>query len=130
MLQAMNTGHDGSMTTGHANSPDDMMKRLETMVMTGIEMPVAAIRNQIVAAVDLVVQLNRLSTGERKVTYISEVHSLDEDTGNIVVEDIFVFNQTRDGGYHSYTGYIPSFLLPMIQKGLVSPESFFKESES
>ena len=130
MLQAMNTGHDGSMTTGHANSPIDMMKRLETMVMTGIEMPVAAIRNQIVAAVDLVVQLNRLSTGERKVTHISEVHSLDEDTGNIVVEDIFVYNQTHDGGYHSYTGYIPSFLLPMIQKGLVSPESFFKESES
>jgi len=129
MLQAMNTGHDGSMTTGHANSPIDMMKRLETMVMTGIEMPVAAIRNQIVAAVDLVVQLNRLSTGERKVTHISEVHSLDQDTGDIVVEDIFVYNQTADGGYHSYTGYIPSFLLPMIQKGLVSPESFFKEAE-
>lgn len=125
MLQAMNTGHDGSMTTAHANSPIDMMKRLETMVLTGIDMPVSAIRNQIVSAVNIVVQLNRLSSGARKVTHISEVHSLDFDTGEIIVEDVFVFNQTVDGGYHAYTGYIPTFMGPMVHKGLIDPAEFF-----
>lgn len=127
MLQAMNTGHDGSMTTAHANTPVDMMKRLETMVLTGIDMPVSAIRTQIVAAVNLVVQLNRLSSGARKITHISEITDIDEDTGDIIVEDIYVFNETRDGGYHAYTGYIPRFLPPMVEKGAVDPEVFFGE---
>ena len=125
MLQAMNTGHDGSMTTAHANSPLDMVKRLETMVMTGIDMPVSAIRNQIVAAVDIVVQLNRLSDGSRKVTHISEIKNLDQDTGEVIVEDIFVYQQNHEGGYHTYTGYIPSFLAPMVQKGLIDLDTFF-----
>jgi len=125
MLQAMNTGHDGSMTTAHANTPVDMMKRLETMVLTGIEMPVAAIRTQIVAAVNIVVQLNRLANGSRKVTHISEVTVIDEDTGDIEVEDIFIYQETADGGYHGYTGYIPHFLLPMVEKGAIDPQAFF-----
>jgi len=125
MLQAMNTGHDGSMTTAHANSPIDMVKRLETMVMTGIEMPVSAIRNQVVAAVNIVVQLNRLSDGSRKVTHISEVTEVDRDTGEVIVEDIFVYHQQLEGGYHTYTGYIPTFLAPMVKKGLVDLDTFF-----
>ena len=125
MLQAMNTGHDGSMTTAHANSPADMMKRLETMVMTGIEMPVSAIRNQIVAAVHIVVQLNRLSDGSRKVTHVSEITGVDQDTGELIVEDIFIYQQNLKGGYHTYTGYIPSFLAPMVNKGLVDLDTFF-----
>lgn len=125
MLQAMNTGHDGSMTTAHANSPIDMVKRLETMVMTGIEMPVSAIRNQVVAAVNIVVQLNRLSDGSRKVTHISEVTEVDRDTGEVIVEDIFVYQQKIEGGYHTYTGYIPTFLAPMVKKGLVDLDTFF-----
>lgn len=125
MLQAMNTGHDGSMTTAHANSPIDMIKRLETMVMTGIEMPVSAIRNQIVAAVHIVVQLNRLSDGSRKVTHVSEVTEVDKDTGEVIVEDIFIYQQKQVGGYHTYTGYIPTFLVPMVEKGLVDLDTFF-----
>lgn len=129
MLQAMNTGHDGSMTTAHANNPVDMMKRLETMVLTGIEMPISAIRTQIVSAVNIVVQLNRLSSGERKVTHISEITTINEDTGEILVEDIYVYNETDQGGYHSYTGYIPEFLLPMVEKGSIDPYSFFSTAK-
>ena len=125
MLQAMNTGHDGSMTTAHANSPVDMVKRLETMVLTGIEMPVSAIRNQVVAALDIVVQLNRLSDGSRKVTHVSEVTNVDKDTGEVIVEDIFVYEQKSEGGYHTYTGYIPTFLSPMVKKGLIDLDTFF-----
>lgn len=125
MLQAMNTGHDGSMTTAHANSPIDMVKRLETMVLTGIEMPISAIRTQVVSALHVIVQLNRLSDGSRKVTHISEVVGMDEDTGEVIVEDIFVYQQKHDGGYHAYTGYIPSFLGPMVAKGLIDLDTFF-----
>lgn len=127
MLQAMNTGHDGSMTTGHANTPQDMMKRLETMVLTGMDMPVDAIRIQISGAVHLVVQLNRFSDGARRVTHISEVVGRDDETGEIIVEDIFryVLMPGKNQGRFLYTGFIPSFLPTMLEKDLIELEELF-----
>lgn len=127
MLQAMNTGHDGSMTTGHANTPQDMMKRLETMVLTGTNMPVDAIRNQIAGAVHLVVQLNRFSSGQRRVTHISEVVDIDEKTGEVIVEDIIRYFGNGDPGNerHSHTGYIPTFMGEMIKKGNIDLAALF-----
>ena len=94
MLQAMNTGHDGSMSTGHANTPRDMLSRLETMVlMSGMDLPLKAIREQIASAVDLIVHQNRLKDGTRKITNITEVQGMEGDV--IVMQDIFVFEQSR-----------------------------------
>ncbi|KXG44486.1 CpaF family protein [Tepidibacillus infernus] len=92
MLQAMNTGHDGSLTTGHANTPRDMLSRLETMVlMAGMDLPVRAIREQIASAIDLIVQQNRLKDGSRKITQITEVLGMEGDV--ITMQDIFVYKQ-------------------------------------
>ena len=102
MLQAMNTGHDGSLTTCHANTPRDAIARLETMIMmAGFEMPMRAMRQQIANAVDLIVQANRLQGGPRKVTHITEVVGMEQDT--IVMQDIFKYHagrrrRTRPGG--------------------------------
>ena len=126
MLQAMNTGHDGSMTTGHANSPADMMRRLEVMVLTGTDMPISAIREQIVSAVDLVVQLNRLSDGSRKITRISEIIGIDENTGEIITEDIFKLKQTSVSSSQIYhTGYIPTFVQDLLDKEIMTLDTFF-----
>ena len=93
MLQAMNTGHDGSMSTGHANTPRDMLSRLETMVlMAGMDLPLRAIREQISSAVDLIVHQNRLKDGTRKIMNITEVQGMEGDV--IVMQDVFVFEQT------------------------------------
>ena len=93
MLQAMNTGHDGSMSTGHANSPRDMLARLETMVLfAGVELPLRAVREQIASAVDLIVHQERLKDGSRKITHITEVQGMEGDV--IVLQDIFSFEQT------------------------------------
>ena len=93
MLQAMNTGHDGSLTTLHANSPIDALNRLETMIlMAGMEIPIKAIREYIENAIDIVVQVERLSDGKRKVTNISEVVGIKDDT--IQLKEIFSFKQT------------------------------------
>jgi pilus assembly protein CpaF len=99
MLQAMNTGHDGSLTTLYANAPRDALSRLETMVlMTGMELPLKVVRQQISSAVDLIVQQTRLRDGSRKVTAITEVAGMEGDT--IVLTDIFKFEQTgiEEGG--------------------------------
>ena len=93
MLQAMNTGHDGSMSTGHANTPRDMLARLETMVLfAGVELPLRAVREQIASAVDLIVHQDRLKDGSRKITNITEVQGMEGDV--IVLQDVFVFEQT------------------------------------
>jgi len=130
MLQAMNTGHDGSMTTGHANSPADMMRRLETMVLMGSDMPIAAIREQIASAVDLVVQLNRLPDGRRVVTAVSEISEIDDETGQILTEDVFRYYQTDDEapgkGQVRHTGYIPSFTPDLLRQGLMQMDTYFK----
>lgn len=104
MLQAMNTGHDGSLTTGHANTPRDMLARLETMVlMAGLDLPVRAIREQIASAVDLIVQQSRLKDGSRKITYVTEVLGMEGDT--ITLQDIFIYDQVQNR--HRSTGIVP-----------------------
>ena len=127
MLQAMNTGHDGSMTTGHANSPEDMMLRLETLVLTGTAMPIPAIRAQIASALHLVVQITRFPDGGRRVTTIAEVIGIDEDTGLIQLEDLFRYRPPADGqeGRHRHTGYIPSFVAELLARGAMTLDTFF-----
>ena len=131
MLQAMNTGHDGSMTTVHSNSPVEAIARLETLVlMSGMELPTRAIREQIANSVDIIVQQTRFTDGSRRVTYISEVVGLNDD-GFVEIEDIYRFRQTKtdeDGkvhGYHRATGYLPSFLNQFLVMGLASEDDFF-----
>lgn len=130
MLQAMNTGHDGSLTTGHANTPRDMLARLETMVlMSGMELPVRAIREQIASAIDVIVQQSRLRDGSRKITRISEVQGMEGDV--IVLQDVFAFVQhgIEDGkvvGELLPTGIRPKFAERFEEAGIqVSPELFF-----
>ncbi len=133
MLQAMNTGHDGSMTTGHANSPADMVRRLETMVLTaGLDLPVRAVREQIASAVDLVLQQTRFACGSRVITGISEVVGMDYDEGTVVLEDIFVFHEEGYGGpdgkmqgYHQATGYVPKFFKALQQRGIAVDADMF-----
>ncbi|MCT4595104.1 MAG: CpaF family protein [Anaeromicrobium sp.] len=134
MLQAMNTGHDGSLATGHSNSPRDMISRLETMVlMAGMELPVKAIREQIGSAIDLIVQQSRLKDGSRKITNITEVQGLEGDV--IVLQDIFVFKQRgvdQDGkimGKLVPTGIRPKFYETLTTSGITIPTSVFLEEE-
>ncbi len=94
LLSVMNTGHDGSLSTGHANSPIDMMNRLETLVLTGMDIPLAAIRNQIASALDIVVQLGRLRDKSRRVLEVDEVMGVRD--GKVVLRPIFVFRETGD----------------------------------
>ena len=129
MLQAMNTGHDGSLTTAHANNPDDMLMRLETMVLMAVEMPVRAIREQIVAALDIVVQMSRLMGGKRRITHITEICGIDPQTERIITEDIFSLRRagqgrSKDGDRLRHTGYIPRFADELIAKGILSIEVF------
>ncbi len=128
MLQAMNTGHDGSLSTIHANNPVDTMLRLEIMVLMAVEMPIRAIREQITAALDLVVQIARLQDGNRYVTHISEITGIDPDTEKIVVEDIFVMRTRRgkeqDHVEIKHTGYIPAFAEELVRKGYLGIEVF------
>jgi pilus assembly protein CpaF len=114
MLQAMNTGHDGSLTTAHANNPRDMLARLETMVlMAGLDLPVSAIREQIASAIDIVVQQTRFACGTRKVTHITEVTGV--ESGRIQLQDVFEFHQTgvdqagKTQGYFTGCGFVPEF---------------------
>jgi pilus assembly protein CpaF len=129
MLQAMNTGHDGSMSTGHANSPRDMLSRLETMVlMAGMDLPLRAIREQIASAVDLIVHQNRLKDGSRKIVNITEVQGMEGDV--IVMQDIFVFEQTgvEEGkimGRLRPTGIRPKFVEKFDAAGIHLPPNVF-----
>ena len=123
MLQAMNTGHDGSLTTVHANSPRDVISRLETMVlMSGMELPSRAIREQIASAVDVIIHESRLSDGSRKVVAISEVTGLEGQ--NVVMQDIFSFRQSgvdehgRVQGIFRPTGAVPTFYEHLKSRGL------------
>lgn len=118
MLQAMNTGHDGSLTTLHANSPRDALMRLETMVlMAGMELPLKVIRQQVASAVDLVVHQSRLKNGPRKITAISEVAGMEGDT--IVMSDIFRFEQTGVSPEGAVIGYFrPTGIRPMFSPRL------------
>ena len=129
MLQAMNTGHDGSLTTGHANTPRDMLSRLETMVlMAGMDLPVRAIREQIASAVDLIVQQSRMRDGSRKITAITEVQGMEGDM--ITLQDVFTFEQEsfeagKVIGRIKPTGVRPKFMPKLEDAGIrLSPTVF------
>lgn len=131
MLQAMNTGHDGSLTTVHANSPRDMLARLETMVlMAGMDLPLRAIREQVAGAVDVIIQQSRFRDGTRKVTHITEVLGMESDT--IVTQDIYKFQQTGIGpqnrvlGHFQATGIVPRFHDRLKSSGINLPEDIFE----
>ncbi len=133
MLQAMNTGHDGSLTTAHANSPRDALARLETMVlMAGMELPIKAIREQIAAAVDLIVQQSRLKDGSRKITSIAEVQGMEGDV--IVMQDVFIFEQTgieagKIVGRMKPTGIRPKFIEKFETANIYLPPNIFGYNE-
>ncbi len=130
MLQAMNTGHDGSLTTGHANSPRDMISRLETMVlMAGLDLPVKAIREQIASAVDLVLQQSRLQDGSRRITHLTEVQGMEGEV--ITLQDIFIFEQKGKDendkiiGNFKPTGIRPKFMDKLASNGIHIPNEIF-----
>jgi pilus assembly protein CpaF len=132
MLQAMNTGHAGSMTTLHANNPREALSRLETMIMMGgFEMPIKAMRQQIASAMDVIIQANRLQGGPRKVTSITEVLNMEQDV--IIMQDIFRFKQLgidqngRAFGQFESTGVRPSFVGRLESKGIKLPSNLFQE---
>jgi pilus assembly protein CpaF len=129
MLQAMNTGHDGSMTTLHSNSPRDTLARLETMtMMAGMELPVRAIREQVSSAIDLIVHQERMRDGSRKITFITEVSGMEGDV--ITTTDLFIFEQTglENGkvlGHMRPTGLRPKFMEKIEAAGIHLPPSIF-----
>ena len=131
MLQAMNTGHDGSLTTVHANSPRDVISRLETMVlMSGVELPSRAIRDQIASAVDIIVQEARLADGSRRIVAVSEITGMEGQ--QIVMQDLFVFRQTGiapDGrilGSLTATGAMPTFFDTLSARGISLDPALFQ----
>ena len=139
MLQAMNTGHEGSLTTIHANSPRDALSRLETLVMTaGVELPHRAIREQIASAFDLLVQISRLVDGSRKITHITEVLRMESDV--VTLQDIFVAKPPdEDSPAHlrgklltplQCSGLKPHFLDKLAANGVVLPTNFFEHDDS
>jgi pilus assembly protein CpaF len=115
MLQAMNTGHDGSLSTLHANETGDAIKRLEALVLMAVDMPMRAVREQIVSAIDLVVQITRFASGQRRVTAISEVTQIDAETDEIRLEDVFILRDPEQERLR-HTGYVPTFAKDMIDK--------------
>jgi pilus assembly protein CpaF len=126
MLQAMNTGHDGSLTTGHANTPRDMLSRIETMVlMSGMSLPIKAIRDQVASAIDLIIQQSRLMDGSRRITHITEVQGMEGDV--IILQDIFKFEQRgldakgKVKGEFISTGIMPRFAQKLKEKGINIP---------
>lgn len=134
MLQAMNTGHDGSITTIHANNPRDTLSRIETMVMmAGMELPLKAIREQISSAINIIIQISRFSDGTRKIVNISEITGMEGET--ITLQDIYIFKQ--DGynekgqvvGKHMPTGIVPMFLNKIKEMGENIPVSVFKGTD-
>jgi pilus assembly protein CpaF len=132
MIQAMNTGHEGSMTTVHANTPRDALSRLETMIsMAGLELPIRALRSQFAAAVDVIIQASRLQGGPRKVTSVSEVLGMEGDT--IIMQEIFAFrpigvdSSGRAYGEFISTGIRPSFMDRLEQSGCHLPRDLFNQ---
>ncbi len=132
MLQAMNTGHEGSMTTLHANAPRDAIARLETMIMmAGFELPLKAMRTQIASAVDLIVQANRIQGGKRKITNIAEIVGMEQDT--VVMQDVYRYEQDgvdehgRAYGRFIATGIRPTFMPRLESSGIRLPASAFRQ---
>lgn len=131
MLQAMNTGHDGSMTTIHSNGPRDTLRRIETMVlMAGMDLPLKAIREQVASSIELIIHLERLNDGSRKIVQVSEVQGMEGDT--IVMQDLFIFKQTgiKNGvaqGNLTATGLRPRFLHKLVANSIELPANVFEK---
>ena len=134
MLQAMNTGHDGSMTTIHSNSPRDTLRRIETMVlMAGMELPLKAIREQVASSIELVIHLERLKDGSRRIVQVSEVQGMESDT--IVMQDLFIFKQTgfKNGvaqGSLAATGLRPRFVHKFAANSIELPANVFDKQNT
>src|SRR5256884_3811648 len=133
MLQAMNTGHDGSLTTIHANSPRDAISRMETMaLMANLNLPEKAVRRQIASAVPIVIQVARMNDGTRRVTYLSEITGMEEET--VSMQDVFVFEkhgispEGRVLGSFSATGIRPKFADRLVASGIAVPATLFDHS--
>lgn len=128
MLQAMNTGHEGSLTTLHANSPRDALNRLETMVlMAGMDLPLLAIRQQIASAINVVVQQARLPDGSRRMVSIAEISGLEE--GNVLMQEIFRYDFEPPGGRFRATGIVSRFIDKMRERGVSPSLSLFRGEE-
>jgi pilus assembly protein CpaF len=138
MLQAMNTGHEGSLTTIHANSPRDALARLETLVLTaGVDLPLRAIREQVASAFDVLVQITRLVDGSRRISHVTEVLHMESDV--ITLQDIFFARPpdeessagqvTRLLSPLSCTGLKPHFLEKMAANGVALPATFFQQED-
>jgi len=132
MLQAMNTGHDGSLTTVHANNPRDAISRMETMaLMANLNLPEKAVRRQIASAVSIVIQVARMSDGTRRVTHLTEITGMEEDT--VSMQDVFLFekqgiSQGRVVGNFTATGIRPKFADRLKASGINVPASLFEHS--
>jgi Flp pilus assembly CpaF family ATPase len=131
MLQAMNTGHDGSLTTLHANTPRDVQLRLEVMVRSAQDLPIDAIHRQIASALHLVVQLERGRDGRRRVTHITEIKGLDERLGGVRMVDLFrlIEHQGTDSDLQP-TGHLPSFIVDLMTAGNLDLNAFYQEVEA
>lgn len=125
MLQAMNTGHDGSMTTLHANNANDAMLRLEVLVQMAANLPVSSIHRQICSAVDLVVQLHRLRDGRRVVSQITQVVGIDKEQGGILTRDLFVLEGEDADAHMMATGSLPTFMEELLVTGAIKLEDFY-----
>ena len=132
MLQAMNTGHGGSLATLHANTPREALSRLETMIMMGgFELPIKAMRQQISCAIDIIIQANRLQGGPRKITSVTEVMNMEQDI--IIMQEVFRYRQVgidqngRAFGQFESTGVRPSFINRLESKGIKLPSNMFAE---
>jgi len=123
MLQAMNTGHDGSLTTVHANSAEEVLQRLEVLVLMAADLPITAIHRQIESAVDIVVHISRVSGGKRAVTQIAEVSGVDPASGRVRMRDIF--NLRGEGDALQPTGYLPTFVEQLVAKNLLDPRFLY-----
>lgn len=125
MLQAMNTGHDGSLTTIHANSPQDVIPRLEVLVQMAADLPVASIRQQIASAIDVIVQLQRLRDGRRIVSQITECVQVDPMTQQIELRDLYILDRMNDS--LQATGCLPTFIAELLSKGRLNLETFYSK---
>jgi Flp pilus assembly CpaF family ATPase len=126
MLQAMNTGHDGSLTTLHANTSEDVILRLEVMVQMAEPLPINSIHRQIASAIDVVVQLNRERDGRRRISQVTQFIQADDQQGGIRTKDLFVLEDVGEKRELRPTGYLPTFMDELIKSGLVKLETFYR----
>lgn len=125
MIQAMNTGHDGSMTTVHANSSLEVVERLELLMLMGADLPISSLHRQIASAMDIIVHIDRLASGRRVVSQISEVTGVDPHTSDVKMVDVF----NRRNARLQPTGYLPSFTDSLVEKQLLELEFLYGDWE-